>query len=457
MSKEKKSYEMNMCEGPLAGKMLVFTIPLMCSGILQLLFNAADTIVVGRYAGSQALAAVGSTTALINLLVNMFMGLSVGANILISRYYGAKKEEDIKATVHTSITVAALAGVVLAILGNIFAKPLLTLMGSPEDVIDLAALYVKIYFMGMPVILIYNYGAAILRAIGDTKRPLYYLTVAGVVNVVLNLVFVIGFDLSVAGVALATVISQCVSVALLLKCMCTMEGSCRLEPKKLGINKEKAWLLLRHGLPAGLQGSVFSFSNVLIQSSINSFGSIAMAGSSAAANIEGFVYTAMNSFQQTALCFTSQNLGGGKYDRITKVLRNSLLMVAFVGVVMGGGCYLFGAQLLRIYSSDPEVISYGLIRMKWICLPYFACGLMDAMVGMLRGLGYAVVPMAVSIIGACGFRIVWIATVFASFHSLDVLYSSYIISWIITGGTHLICFIFVWKKMKKRLASQSAV
>lgn len=451
MSRQKKSYEMNMCEGPLAGKMLIFTIPLMFSGILQLLFNAADTIVVGRYAGSQALAAVGSTTSLINLLVNMFMGLSVGANILISRYYGAKREEDIRETVHTSITVAALGGVLLAVLGNTFAKPLLVLMGSPADVVDLAAIYVKIYFMGMPVIMVYNYGAAILRAIGDTKRPLYYLTIAGVVNVILNLFFVVKLEMSVAGVALATVISQCVSVALLLRCMCQMEGNCRLEFKKLGIHKEKAVLLLRHGLPAGLQGSVFSFSNVLIQSSINSFGSIAMAGSSAAANIEGFIYTAMNSFQQTALCFTSQNLGGGKHDRITKVLRNSILMVSFVGIVMGCGCYLFGEELLSVYSSDPEVISYGLIRFRWIGIPYFLCGIMDALVGMLRGLGYAIVPMAVSIIGACGFRIVWIATVFARFHSLDVLFSSYGISWILTGGTHFICFMIVWGRLKKKL------
>ena len=451
MSRQKKSYEMNMCEGPLAGKMLIFTIPLMFSGILQLLFNAADTIVVGRYAGSQALAAVGSTTSLINLLVNMFMGLSVGANILISRYYGAKREEDIRETVHTSITVAALGGVLLAVFGNTFAKPLLVLMGSPADVVDLAAIYVKIYFMGMPVIMVYNYGAAILRAIGDTKRPLYYLTIAGVVNVILNLFFVVKLEMSVAGVALATVISQCVSVVLLLRCMCQMEGSCRLEFKKLGIHKEKAVLLLRHGLPAGLQGSVFSFSNVLIQSSINSFGSIAMAGSSAAANIEGFIYTAMNSFQQTALCFTSQNLGGGKHDRITKVLRNSILMVSFVGIVMGCGCYLFGEELLSVYSSDPEVISYGLIRFRWIGIPYFLCGIMDALVGMLRGLGYAIVPMAVSIIGACGFRIVWIATVFARFHSLDVLFSSYGISWILTGGTHFICFMIVWGRLKKKL------
>ncbi|MBR5583630.1 MAG: MATE family efflux transporter [Lachnospiraceae bacterium] len=451
MSKQKRSYEMNMCEGPLVGKMLVFTIPLMFSGILQLLFNAADTIVVGRYAGSEALAAVGSTTALINLLVNLFMGLSVGANILISRYYGAKRETDIQETVHTSITVAALAGILLAVLGNVFAKPLLLLMGSPEDVVDLAAIYVKIYFMGMPVILIYNYGSAILRAIGDTKRPLYYLTIAGVVNVVLNLIFVIGFDMSVAGVALATILAQCVSVALLMRCMCKMEGSCRLEFKKLGIHKEKALLLLKYGLPAGLQGSVFSFSNVLIQSSINSFGSVAMAGSSAAANIEGFIYVAMNSFQQTALCFTSQNLGGGKYERISKVLRNSVIMVAIVGILMGGGCYFFGEQLLHVYSTDPAVISYGLTRFRWIGIPYFLCGIMDAMVGMLRGLGYAVVPMVVSIIGACGFRVVWILTVFARFHSLDVLFASYVISWILTGGTHMICFAVVWRKLKKKL------
>lgn len=451
MKKQKKSYEMNMCEGPLVGKMLVFTIPLMFSGILQLLFNAADTIVVGRYAGSQALAAVGSTSSLINLLVNMFMGLSVGANILISRYYGARKEDDIHQTVHTSIMVAALAGVVLAILGNIFAKPLLLLMGSPEDVVDLAAIYVKIYFMGMPAFLVYNFGAAILRAVGDTKRPLYYLTAAGVINVIMNLIFVIGLDMSVAGVALATVIAQVVSAALLIRCMCKMEGSCRLELRKLGINKEKTLLLLRHGLPAGLQGSVFSFSNVLIQSSINSFGSVAMAGSSAAANIEGFIYTAMNSFQQTALCFTSQNLGGGKYDRINKVLRNSVMMVAMVGMLMGSGCYFFGEELLKVYTSDVEVISYGLIRFRWIGIPYFLCGIMDALVGMLRGLGYAVVPMFVSIIGACGFRIVWIATVFARHHSLDVLFSSYSISWILTGGTHLICFIIVWRKLRKRL------
>lgn len=451
MAKQKRNYEMNMCEGSLIGKMLIFTIPLMCSGMLQLLFNAADTIVVGRYAGSQALAAVGSTSSLINMQVNMFMGLSVGSNILISRYYGAKKEEDIKETLHTSITLAFLAGACLAVFGNLFARPLLRMMGSPEDVLDLAVMYIRIYFMGMPINLVYNFGAAILRAVGDTKRPLYYLTTAGVVNVVLNYVFVVFLHMSVAGVALATVLSQCVSAILLLRCMCRLDGCMRLELKKLGIRKEKAKLILKNGIPAGIQGSIFSFSNVLIQSSINSFGSLAMAGSSATTSIQNFVYTAMNSFQQTALCFTSQNLGGGKFDRINKVLRNSVLMVTLIGLTLGAGGCFFAEPLLRIYSSDPEVIAFGVQRFYWIGIPYFLCGIMDVLVGMLRGLGYATVPMFVSIIGVCGFRVLWIFTAFAAFHSLGILYSSYMISWIITSITHFICYCIVWKKLRKRL------
>ena len=453
MSRQKKSYEMNMCEGPLLGKMLIFTLPLMFSGILQLLFNAADTVVVGRFAGSEALAAVGSTGSLTNLLINMFMGLSVGANIMVSRYFGAKKEEDITETVHTSITVAFFSGIVLAILGNIFAKPLLLWMGSPKNVVDLAALYMKIYFAGMPAFLVYNYGSAILRAIGDTKRPLYYLTIAGVINVLFNLLFVIKFQMSVAGVALATVISQIVSAVLLIHCMCHLEGSCRLDLKRLGINGRKAGLLVRYGLPAGLQGSVFSFSNVIIQSTINSFGALAMAGSSVASNIEGFAYTATNAFSQTSLCFTSQNLGGGKYERIGKVYRNTMLMVIVIGVALGGGAYLFGEELMSIYTSDPAVISYGLVRMRYVCLFNFLCGLMDAVVGMLRGLGYAVLPMIVSVIGACGFRLVWIGTVFAARSTFHVLFMSYPISWILTGGTQMICYYLIWKKMKKRLES----
>lgn len=445
-----KKYEMNMCEGALTAKILIFTIPLMISGVLQLLFNAADTIVVGRYAGKEALAAVGSTSTLISLLVGFFMGLSVGANILVSRYYGAKKETDIQETIHTSLSFSIFAGVLLAVAGNIFAKPLLQMMESPTDVIDLAAIYVKIYFWGMPFTMFYNYGASILRAIGDTKRPLYYLLIAGAVNVILNLIFVIGFDMSVAGVALATVISQGISVGLLAQCMYKMDGCCQLHPKKLKIHKEKLLLLLRYGLPAGLQETIFSFSNMLIQSSINSFGSVAMAGASAAANLEGFVHTAMNSFQQTALCFTSQNVGAGKYDRVGKIFKNCLLMVTAVGVLMGGGSYLLGEHLLRIYSPDVEVIAYGLMRMKWMMLPYFLCGVMETLVGMIRGLGYVMTPTIVSIIGACGFRVLWIITIFASHHSLDVLYSSYPISWIMTAGTHLICYLVIRHRMCKR-------
>ncbi len=446
-----RKYEMNMCEGPLFGKILRFTFPLICSGILQLLFNAADTVVVGRWSGKEALAAVGSTSSLNNLMINLFMGLSIGANVLISRYYGAGREEDMQETVQTSMALSLIAGIVLAILGNLFAKPLLQLMGSPEDVIDLAALYMRIIFAGMPAFLIYNYGSAILRAIGDTKRPLFFLSIAGALNVVLNLLFVIKLDMSVAGVALATIISQAVSALMLVQWLCHLEGGCHLELRRIRIHPDKLKNIIRYGLPAGIQSSIFSFSNVMIQSSINSFGSVAMAGSSAASNLENFVYTAMNSFQQTALCFTSQNLGGGKYERINKVLVNCLLLVALLGLLMGGGFYLFSPQLLGIYSTDPEVISYGIERLKWICAPYLICGMMDVMVGQLRGLGYAVVPMCVSIIGACGFRLVWIWTVFAAYHSLDVLFMSYPISWCLTGGTHVICYLIVWKKLRKSL------
>lgn len=444
-----KKYEMNLCEGPLLKKILIFTIPLICSGILQLLFNVADTVVVGRWAGKEALAAVGSTSSLNNLLVNMFMGLSVGSNVLVSRFYGAGKEEDMRETVQTSMIFSVAAGLVLAVIGNVFAKPLLHFMGSPDDVINLAALYMKIYFAGMPAFLLYNYGSAILRAIGDTKRPLIFLSIAGVLNIVLNLIFVIVFDMSVAGVALATVISQCVSAVLLVRWLCKIEGGCHLDLKGIRLYPEKLKGMIRHGLPAGIQGSIFSFSNVMIQSSINSFGSVAMAGSSAASNLENFVYTSMNAFQQTALCFTSQNLGAGKKERISKVLGNCLFLVAMVGLIMGGGCCLFGKQLLGIFSKDTLVISYGLDRLKWVCGTYCLCGMMDVMVGQLRGLGYAIVPMSVSIIGACGFRLVWLATVFAHHKNWEILFMSYPISWILTGGTHLLCYLIVWRRISK--------
>lgn len=449
--KIQKSYEIDMCNGPLFGKILLFTFPLMLSGILQLLFNAADVIVVGRFAGSEALAAVGSTGALTNLLVNMFIGMSVGANVLVARYYGGKQEDEVSRTVHTSMIVSAVGGIILAVLGIILAKPLLTLMDTPENVIGHSVLYMRIYFLGMPVMLVFNFGSAILRAIGDTRRPLFYLIIAGVINVVLNLWFVIGFHMGVAGVALATVISQCVSTALIVRSLLQSEGCFRLQLDRFHMDWEKFGKIAAIGLPAGLQGSLFSVSNVLIQSSVNSFGSVAMAGNTAASNIESFVYVAMNSVHQTAVSFTSQNLGGKQFDRIRKILIECLLFVTAIGLVMGNGAYLLGNHLLSFYSAEAEVIAYGLQRMKIICISYFLCGVMDVLVGSIRGLGYAVMPMVVSLLGACAFRVVWIYTFFQWDRTLRMLYISYPISWALTAAVHLICFIVVFRKIKRKI------
>ena len=443
----KKSYEMDMCNGPLWGKILLFSIPLMLSGILQLLFNAADIIVVGRYAGSEALAAVGSTSSLINLLTNVFIGLSVGSNVLIARSFGAKQEEEVSETVHTSILLSLISGTILCLMGILLAKPLLTLMGTPNDVLSQAALYMKIYFAGMPVIMLYNFGSSILRAIGDTKRPLYFLAIAGIVNVILNLYFVIIFKMSVEGVALATVISQCISAFLIIRCLMHQENSCRLQFSKLHLHRDKVFKIIQIGLPAGMQGAIFSISNVLIQSSVNSFGSIAMAGNTASANIEGFIYTSMNAFHQTALSFTGQNLGAKKYKRIGKVLIICLILVSITGLSMGLTTVYFGQTLLGIYSSDPQVIQYGLARMQIICLTYFTCGLMDVIVGSLRGLGYSIMPMIVSLLGACGLRILWIFTIFVWHRSLFTLYISYPISWVITFSAHILCYFIVRHKV----------
>lgn len=439
-----------MIHGPLLGKILLFTLPLMASSILQLLFNAADIIVVGRYAGSDALAAVGSTGALINLLTNMFIGFSVGANVLVARYYGAGKPDEVSETVHTSVMLSIIGGVLLAVIGIIFASPLLELMGTPENVLPLAALYVRIYFAGMPVILLYNYGSAILRAIGDTKRPLYYLAIAGVLNIILNLILVIVFEMSVAGVALATIISQTLSAVLVIRCLMHIEGGCHLDLHQLKIHSHKLWKILQLGLPAGLQGSIFSLSNVLIQSSVNSFGAIAMAGNSAAANIEGFTYVAMNSFYQAAITFVSQNMGAMEFRRIRKIAWQCLACVTVTGALLGNLSFFFGHQLLGIYSDEAEVIRYGIYRLEVIGTTYFLCGIMDVCVGCLRGIGYSFLPMVVSLLGACGFRILWIFTVFKGHHDLHTLYISYPISWAITASVHMICFLILYRRMVKK-------
>ncbi len=443
-----KSYEIDMCSGPLFPKILAFSVPLMLSGILQLLFNAADMIVVGRFAGNTALAAVGANAALINLLTNLFIGFSIGANVLVAQFYGAGKERDMSETVHSAIVLSLLCGGILLVLGILAAPQILILMGTPEDVLGQAVLYIRIYFIGIPVLLLYNFGSSILRAVGDTKRPLYYLLTAGIINVILNLIFVIGLRMGVAGVALATVFSQSVSAALVLRCMMHMEGGCRVELAKLKINRGKMLQIMRIGFPAGLQGTVFSLSNVLIQSSVNSFGSVAVAGNTAGQNIEGFIYMAMNTFHQTALSFSSQNFGAGNYKRIGKVFLECLGLVTFVGLSLGWLAYLFGNQLLGIYSSDPQVIEVGLLRMSVICTMYCLCGIMDVTVGELRGIGCSVLPMAVSVLGVCAFRVFWIFTIFQQSRSLWMLYVSYPVSWVLTAAVNMVCFMLVRKKQR---------
>ncbi len=445
--KIQKSYEIDMCNGPLFGKIMLFSLPLMLSGILQLLFNAADVIVVGRFAGSESLAAVGSTGALTNLLVNLFIGMSVGANVLVARYYGGKQEEEVSQTVHTSILVSVVGGVLLSVIGIVSARALLLLMDTPENVIEHSVLYMRIYFLGMPVMLLFNFGSAILRAIGDTRRPLFYLSVAGIINVLLNLFFVIVCHMGVAGVATATVISQCVSTALITRCLMKSEGCFKLCLNKLKMYWDKFGKIAAIGLPAGIQGSLFSISNVLIQSSVNSFGSVAMAGNTAASNVEGFVYTSMNALHQTAVSFTGQNLGGRQYGRINKILVECLVIVTVIGLVMGNGAVLIGRQVLGFYSSDPEVIGYGMQRMQIICTFYCLCGIMDVLVGVIRGFGYAIMPMVVSLMGACVFRVIWIYTIFEWDRTLRTLYISYPVSWALTALVHLICFIIVRRKL----------
>ena len=451
--KNKTKNEIDMCNGPILKKMLIFTLPLMCSSMLQLLFNAADIIVVGRFAGDTALAAVGSTTSLVLLLSNLFIGLSVGANVLAARYFGAGRGNELSKTVHTSLLLSMISGVILTTMGILLAKPILQMMDTPDTVINLSVLYLRIYFLGMPAMLLYNFGSAILRAKGDTKRPLIYLSIAGVLNVSLNLVLVIVFNLGVAGVGIATATSQFVSASLMLRCLSKEKGGFRFSVKKLKIHKDKLIAILQIGLPAGVQSTLFSLSNVLIQASINSFGDVAMAGSAAAGNIEGFVYVAMNAFYQASITFTSQNVGAGKYHRVKPIMIRAVACVTVTGLVLGNLAYGFGNVLLLFYTTSPAVVVEGLRRLSYVSAWYFLCGIMDTLVGVLRGLGYSIVPMIVSLVGACGLRIVWIMTIFQipMFHSLDTIYLSYPVTWLITAGTHFICYLVITKKMKDKI------
>lgn len=450
---KKNKYEMDMCSGPLLPKILLYSLPLMLSGILQLLFNAADIVVVGRFAGNDALAAVGSTSSLINLLVNVFMGLSVGTNVMVARFFGAGQKKELEEMVHTAILTSIVSGATLIFVGLALSRPALLLMDTPENVIDQSVLYIRIYFVGMPAMMLYNFGSAVLRAVGDTRRPLYFLLIAGVINVILNLFFVISLSMGVAGVALATIISQTVSAILVLVCLMRTKSDYQVSLRKLRIVKDKMLKMIQIGLPAGLQGALFSVSNVLIQSSVNSFGSIAIAGNTAAQNLEGFVYTSMNSLHQTCISFTGQNYGARQYKRMGRILLICQGCVIAVGVLMGNGVYLAGGTLLKLYSPDPEVIRYGILRLSYICTTYALCGMMDVMVGALRGMGYSVMPMLVSLTGACLFRVVWIMTLFRASPSLKTLYVSYPISWTLTFAVHLLCFLVVYRRMRRRMPS----
>ncbi len=451
-----KSYEMDMTRGAILPKIIIFSLPLMAASILQLLFNAADVIVVGRFVGPQAMAAVGSTTALINLIINFFVGLSVGVNVCAARFFAADRQKDLTDTIRTAILTAVFSGILLLVVGITLAKPMLELMGSPEDVIYDSVTYLRIYFLGMPALMIYDFSSAILRAVGDTKRPLYFQVAAGIINVILNLFFVLGLKIGVAGVGIATSISQTVSALLVLSVLVRDKGKLHLDLRTLRIDRQKLAAIFRVGLPAGLQSTVFSLSNVVIQSSINSFGSTAMAGSTASQNLEGFVYMAMNAIYQTNLSFTSQNIGAGRYSRINKILLNCLGCVVFIGILLGGLANLFSGTLLSFYTTDPEVLRYGQERLLIVAGPYFLCGIMDTMVGSLRGMDFSFVPMIVSFIGACGLRIIFIMTLFRlpAFHSLQNLYMSYPVSWTITFTAHIITFLLIRKRFPREDAAK---
>ena len=442
--------QLNLTEGPILSKLLQFSIPLILSSLLQLLFNAADVVVVGRFAGNNSLAAVGSTGSLINLLVNLFLGLSIGTNVVAANYFGAKKSKQLQETVHTSVLVSLVCGVVLTVVGVIGSKYILILMQAPYEVLTLATLYLKIYFGGITATMIYNFGSALLRAKGDTKRPLYILFTAGVMNLILNLIFVIAFKMDVAGVGWATVISQCFAAVSVLIILVREKDDFKLEFKKLSINTHILAKIVKIGLPAGFQGIMFSFSNVIIQSSVNLFGATTIAGNAAAVNLEGFVYTAMNGFSQGTLTFCSQNMGAGKIDRIKKVTLVSQVCIIIIGAILGALFLLFRNQLVGIFSSSPEVVQAGVRRFWVIMTTYYLCGMMDGMSNSIRGIGHSLTPVITSLCGACLYRIIWIFTVFQipQFHNVYCIYVTYPISWILTFIANVIFYRYYIKKIQ---------
>lgn len=442
-------------EGPLFGRIVLYCIPLMLSGMLQLLYNAADIVVVGRFGSTQSLAAVGSTASIISLLVNLFLGLSVGVSVMVAQQIGARKDKDVSETVHTAVAVSLITGTVVGIFGLIMTRQFLIWMDSPEDVIDLATVYMKIYFLGMPANMLYNFGSSVLRATGDTKRPLIFLTISGAVNVLLNLLLVIVFRLDTAGVAIATVISQILSAALVVLALMHAHDACHLDLRKIRVHKAKMIEMIRLGLPAGLQSSLFSISNIMIQSSINSFGSLAMAANTAGSNLDGFIYIAMNSVYHAAITFTGQNVGAKKYDRIGKITGACTVIVVLIGAVLGAIVLAFRTPLLQIYTDEAAVIEMATMRLAIMASTYFICGIMEVICAQLRAMGRSLVPMLVSVLGACGLRMVWIYTVFVWVHTLPVLYLSYPVSWAATAAAHFVCYVIVKRGLVRRCQAEN--
>ncbi|NMB24810.1 MAG: MATE family efflux transporter [Firmicutes bacterium] len=443
--------------GPLINRMLIFALPIMAMNLLQLLFNAADMVVVGRFSGSEALAAVGATGSLINLIVNLFMGLSVGTSVIVAQDYGAGKPDAIRRSVHTSIAVSAIGGLIVMAIGLALSKPLLDMMGTPEDIVHLSALYIRIYFIGLPASMVYNFGAAILRAIGDSRRPMYYLTITGIVNVILNMFFVIVLHMSVKGVAWATVISQYLAMLLIMTCLSRSDGAIRFSFGLMRIDTHKLKDIVRIGLPAGLQGLLFSISNVLIQSAVNSFGSVMVAASAASSNVEGFVSTATNAYYNAAITFTGQSMGAKKYDQIDNIARVCTILIFVTWIVLGGATLFFGRPLLGLYTSNPDVIELGMLRMKVMMAAYFTCGFMSVFPGLTRAMGYSILPMLCTLVGACIMRIVWLATVFAWYPTVMVLFMCYPVSWALAGIGQVGSFFYARRQVLKRALLESTV
>ena len=439
----------SMIQGPLFSSIVLYTIPIILTSVLQLLFNAADLVIVGRFCGSVSVAAVGATGAITNLIVNLFIGLSVGTGVTVAHALGSREDEAVHRAVHTAMPTALIGGAILTVVGILLSEPLLRMMATPETVLPLSTIYMQIYFGGMIFNMVYNFCASILRAAGDTKSPLIYLTLAGVINVLLNVVFVTVLHMNVAGVALATTISQGVSAVLVVIALIRRTDACHLDLKKMKIYKPQFMKMVNIGIPAGIQGSLFSISNVLIQSSVNSFGDIFMSGNAAAGNIEGFAYVSINAFSQTAVNFVGQNVGARQYKRVGRIVGICLACVVAVGLTIGIASYSFGEQLLSIYITDsPEAIAYGMVRLACIGLPYFLCGLMDVSTGALRGLGSSIAPMVISVLGICGLRILWIYTVFQipQFHTPQCLYLSYLVSWSTTFIIQISVFIRTYRR-----------